>query len=754
MNSEWIIKQKKYDIKENLKYETIFTLANGYRGFRGYNEFSLYNDKGNFIAGIFNRGKSEVTEIVNSFSPLDIKIYFDNKLFTLDTFNYKNFERILDMKNGILYTEVTAIISDESEVKIKSERFVSRSDFHRWGAKYTFISRNYKGKITVENIADGNVFNYKHDPYNKTAHIENIKISDINPGVSVRGFTTDKKTGLCESVMIYSETFGKRKYKELSISGSEIYDYLIKENEVSQFYEIGTTGTSKEYGKNFEEKTNENLKNFFYDGYENELKKHSTEMEKIWKISDIEIKGDKKAQIGIRFNIFHLFSCAYEDDSGISIAAKGLHGEGYKGHVFWDTEIFMLPFFTYTQTETARNLLLYRYNTLEGARKNASENGQKGARFPWESADEGTETTPKWGFDYLGNPVRIWTGDEEYHISSDIALAYWNYYRNTKDDDFMINYGAEIFFDTAVFWTSRLEWNNETKLYEINRVIGPDEFHEHVNNNFYTNYLAKWNLEKAYEIFMNMKEKNTEKLNSIMKKLNFTYDDVKIWKELSEKITVRKNENGVIEQFDGYFKLKDIKISEKDSNDMPIWPKGTDLDKLNETQLIKQPDVIMLLLILEDCFSEKSKKINYEYYEKRTMHKSSLSPSMYSVMGLKVGDTKNAYKYFMKTIYTDLEDNQGNTSYGIHAASTGGSWQSAVFGFGGFSVDSDEMININPWIPENWNSLKFRIKWRNNIFLFEIFKNKIYIFSDEKTEIKVKNKIYKIEKDKKNIIKI
>lgn len=221
-------------------------------------------------------------------------------------------------------------------------------------------------------------------------------------------------------------------------------------------------------------------------GVERLLSEHIEEYDKLWDVAKLEVIGDEVADRSLKFNVFHLLSMANPEDERVSLGAKGLHGEGYKGHVFWDTEIFMLPFYIYTNPKAARAMLMYRYNLLDAARENARKNEYKGAQFPWESADTGQEETPKWGYDYLGKPVRIWTGDIEYHISADIAFAVLEYVRATDDIEFLLNYGAEIVIETARFWASICKYNEEKDRYEINDVIGPDEFHEHCNNNAYT----------------------------------------------------------------------------------------------------------------------------------------------------------------------------------------------------------------------------------------------------------------------------
>ncbi|RLL83326.1 kojibiose phosphorylase [Petrotoga sp. HKA.pet.4.5] len=739
----WEIVQDEYNPEENKKYETIFTLANGYRGLRGFNEFSSYGWKGNFIAGIYDKSEAEVQEIVNNPDPLTIKFYIDGKRINLDNHKIRNFKRFLDMRKAILKTNLEVELTSGEILTINVERFVSKNDVHRWATKYEIVPKNFSGKLIIENTIDGSITNSVHDPYKEVKHYNVLKMKDLEPGIFLKSSTKEKAIDVVEATTLRcyrnnNNLLRNRSFKILGDKVKELYEIFLEKDEVYTIYKYGVTYTTRDNISDVEKVSEEALVEFAFEGYEKELKKHCEEWEKIWDDIDIEIKGDEKAQLGFRFNVFQLTSCANKNDTSVSIAAKGLHGEGYKGHIFWDTEIFMVPFFIYSQPETAKSLLLYRYNTLNGARENAILNGYKGAQFPWESTDNGLETTPKWGKDYLGNPVRIWTGDEEIHITADIPFAYWEYFRATNDENFMFDYGAEIFFETAKFWESRLEYNEQKERYEINNVIGPDEFHEHVNNNAYTNYLARWNLKKAYEISNLLKQRDFKKYDRLCNNLGLSEKAFKNWKEISEKIFIPKfDDTELIEQFEGYFKLKDYIINEWDKNKMPLWPKGVEINKLDKTQLVKQADVIMLLLLLEDEFDSSTKKLNYDYYEKRTMHKSSLSPSMYSIMGLKVGDHHNAYEYFMKTVMTDLEDNQGNTEFGLHAASTGGSWQSIVYGFGGLSVDESGVLNLNPWIPEKWEKLSFKIYWKGAKITISIFQDKVILESTQDLMVKV-----------------
>lgn len=742
----WNIVQPEYNSNENSKYETIFTLANGYRGLRGSIEFSKIGCRGNFIAGIFDKSDTQVTEIVNCQDPLPLNLYIEDEPLDFEKCSIYDFNRTLNMEEGVLYLKARLETPKGKMIGLTSERYVSKNDVHRWGIKYTIIPLNFSGKLFIENIIDGTITNSAWDPSNIAKHFSVMQAYDFAPGIALKTSTLEKHIEVMESSVLIGKSekgdcLKSRKYNVFGEKVREFYEVFVNANTKYTLYKLGCTYSSRDT-EDIECSCRQNMLSFIKDGFEAEKSFHIEAMKKIWNTIDIRIEGDSLAQIGIRFNLFQLSSSAYRGDERVSIAAKALHGEGYKGHVFWDTEVFMLPFFIYTMPDVAKSLLLYRYNTLKGARKNARLNGYKGAQFPWESADEGLEVTPKWGFDYDGNPIRIWTGDEEYHINSDITFGIYEYYRATLDKEFMLNFGLEIFFDTATFWKSRVEYNEPEDRYEVNKVIGPDEFHEHVNNNVYTNYLAKWSLKKALQFAMWAKKESSVTFDRLCTKLGLDDSDFKQWDTIQQKIYIPTGKDGkLIEEFEGYFKLPDVTISQHDENGMPLWPELNGV-RYNDTQLIKQPDVVMLMIMLGEEFDKDTKLENYKYYEARTMHKSSLSPSMYSILGLAVGDTRNSYRYFIKTIMTDLEDNQGNTALGFHAASAGGSWQSAIFGFGGLNIDKGMILNLNPWIPDGWKSMSFTINWQNSEIHVKITRDALAVTSSNDIKIKVYGKDY------------
>ena len=312
--------------------------------------------------------------------------------------------------------------------------------------------------------------------------------------------------------------------------------------------------------------------------------------------------------------------------------------------------------------------------------------------FPWESAGLGEDETPGWAKDLDGKVIKIRTGKLEHHITADIAYAYYYYYNATHDETFLKDYGYEVLFETARFWASRVEYNKRKKKYEINNVIGPDEFHVDINNNAFTNMMAKWNLLIAYKMYRKIKKSGTGIFRRLVKKIGLSAREPGQWKNIAARISINMNKQQVIEQFEGYFRKKRVKITSWDENSMPIVTQKMTPRDYAKTQLVKQADVIMLLYLLSDVFSRRTKKVNYEYYIARTIHKSSLSLPICALMAIDMGDKNRGYQFFNTALHTDISDVHNNTDEGIHAACMGGTWQALINGFAG-GIDGGKGYN-------------------------------------------------------------
>jgi kojibiose phosphorylase len=444
-------------------------------------------------------------------------------------------------------------------------------------------------------------------------------------------------------------------------------------------------------------------------GFDARLAAHRRAWAELWEACDCEIVGDPVAAQALRFGIYQLLIAANPDDPTVNIGAKSLTGEGYRGHVFWDTEVLMLPFFILTQPDTARSLLRYRHHTLPAARELAAADGFGGARYPWESADTGAEECPRWTND---GQFRFWTRDEEIHVSADVAYGIVSYLEATADIAFLIDHGAEILFETSRFWVDRAEPNDHGG-FSIKQVMGPDEFHSHVDDNAFTNALARWSLRRAAQVHDELASSHPNELAVLAARIGLSPSETGRWRAVADGlvITASQDRGGVIEQFAGYFERDDVPITSWDANNMPRYPEGYHHFNCEETMLLKQPDVVMLLHMLPEEFELETKRANFEFYEARTLHKSSLSPAIHAIMGLEVGDAERALQYFARSAYVDLADNQGNTREGIHIASAGGTWQVVVFGFAGFGIRHDT-LTFDPRLPSEWQRIRFRLCWR------------------------------------------
>jgi kojibiose phosphorylase len=430
-----------------------------------------------------------------------------------------------------------------------------------------------------------------------------------------------------------------------------------------------------------------------------------------WDSADVQVVGDDVLQQALRFAVYHLISAANPDDSRTSIGARALTGTAYRGHVFWDTEIYMLPFYTCTAPASARALLGYRYHTLPAARDKARNAGYRGAMYAWESADTGEEVTPTTAVTLSGEVIPIRNGAMEVHITADIAYAVWQYWKGTADDTFLLDYGAEILLESARFWASRGRIEQDG-LYHIRHVIGPDEYHEDVDDNAFTNLMASWNLRRGVEVFELLRERWAERWQKLADKLQISDSEASDWPKLADVVATGFDPATLIyEQFAGYF--------EKEHVDLKTYePRFAAMDailgynRVQQTDIVKQPDVVMAIYLLWDQFPLEVREANFRYYEPRTAHGSSLSPSIHALVAARLGDIELAAHYLRQSAEIDLGNTMGNAAGGVHAAALGGLWQAIMFGFAGVQLDHDG-ITLSPNLLVHWGRLSFPLQWRN-----------------------------------------
>lgn len=393
-----------------------------------------------------------------------------------------------------------------------------------------------------------------------------------------------------------------------------------------------------------------------------------------------------------------------------------MSGFGYRGHVFWDNEIFVLPFFIYTQPYIARNMLMYRVHGLPGARRKAAANGFAGAQFPWESAETGDEVTPTW-VPHFSDPtqlVRIWTGDIQIHISADIAYAMHQYWQATGDDDFWCQAGIPVLLETAVFWGERAE--PEGKCYAIRDVIGPDENHDHVDNNQFTNYMVRWHLDTALAALDWLESHDLDIYLQLISELDLTFERLAQWQRVIDGLFIFHDpDTGLIEQFEGFYDHKDVDWAEYRGRTRSMQ-EILGIEGCAEHKALKQADVIALLCLLGDQFDEKTWQANWDYYVPITDHEygSSLGPSMHAWAACRMQKPDEAYQHLVRAAHADLNDVRGNAGDGIHAASAGGLWEAVVFGFAGMQITDTGPV-FNPQFPSHWKRVAFNILYQGQL---------------------------------------
>ncbi|MCW4355004.1 glycoside hydrolase family 65 protein [Hoyosella sp. YIM 151337] len=724
----WLITESGFSRGRANYHETVFTIGNGRLGTRGSFEEGHQGElSGTFLAGVYDSHDSPVIDLVNAPDWLGFVVTVGGVRMDIDTCSVVTHERALDIRHGVLWRKSTFRDSLGRETTLETIRFASMADRRLCVLRAEVTADNHEAEIVVESSIDGRRRNLERKPayppgtkfapeikwekWAKTNHLAetgrlaanssiHLGMRTISSGIDI-GYSAATET---------SVTPRSHAVREQHARIADVLTFTPAAGETIRLDKFVSIVTSRDNAAVYDS-CQKALAAHRAAGFDAVLADSKTAWTRKWDDCDTEIVGDAEATKAMRFNAYQLLIAVNEDDPTVSIGAKSLSGEGYRGHIFWDTEILMLPFFIYTQPDAAKALLRYRYHTLDGARIIASKSGFRGARYAWESADSGREECPQWTAD---GRERLWMGEEELHITADVAYGVLTYVAATGDTEFLADFGAEIVFETSRYWADCVTWSRSRGAYELNSVIGPDEFHSHVDNNAYTNALVRWQFGEALRIYRELQANNPEALARIADKIELTAREVEQWGEIASLIAAnRTNNSGVIEQFDGYFDRTHVPITMWDDNNMPQYPEGYHHFNCEDTDLLKQPDVVMLMYLLPDQFALDAKRANFDYYEARTLHKSSLSPAIHAIMGIEVGDHTRALQYFTRSAFVDLADNQGNTHEGIHAASAGGTWQAFVSGFGGFRV-MNGTPTFNPWLPPEWDEIRFRLRWRGS----------------------------------------
>ena len=769
----WSVKYHGYDENKEQVRESLCTVGNGYFGTRGaleeYNADGIHYP-GTYISGLYNKLESKISEksIVNedmvncpNWLPVTFRIGNDDWI-NIGNITIVSFKRILNIRNGILYKKI--IIKDKSgrETLIESKRLASMENKHIAALRYNIIALNYSDYIHVKAGLDGNIENKGVKRYMEcnSKHLEILDISGNGPKSKIKVRTNQSGIEITEisklNIFLNYQKINpdiKRSIKQKAIYSE--FSYKLIEGNILTVDKILLIRTSKDKDyNNFEENLLDKIESF------EEVEKNSEkEWNNIWKEVDIKIEGDRLAQKLIRFNIYHLmisFSKHNIDiDSGFP--ARGLHGEAYRGHIFW-VEMFILPVYNMHFPEVAKSILMYRYRRLSEARKNAKDNGYKGAMFPWQSGSKGCEETQvlhlnpvsgKWGPDY--SPLQR-------HVSLAIAYNIWNYYHISDDISFLNDYGLEMILEICRFWAGISEYNTETGHYEIKNVMGPDEFHEQYNSehnggikdNSYTNIMVVWLLNKAFEILDIL---DNAIINNVFIKIGFNELELDRWDDIRSKINIVISDNGILSQFDGYFNLKELdweEYKEKYKNisrmDRILKAEGKSVD---DYKIAKQADALMVFYNLKlneikkilnqlgYSVREDFLKVNFNYYYKRTAHGSTLSNIVHSYLANLLGNKEPGRELYDKALQSDYMDIQGGTTgEGIHTGVMAGSVLITLYSYIGLDLSKD-IIHINPCLPESFRKVSFSLIFKKDTCSFEISNDIVTIFINSKKQTKI-----------------
>ena len=699
--ADWQIREGGYEPALEHEIESRFAIGNGFLGLRGsLDQPTNISRLGTFIAGLFDLQNEapQIPVLIAGPDWLQVCLEVDCQAVSLEVSTTLKYTRTLDLRLGVLFTDLEQELKPGLVVKLRALRFASLTRLCLLGQL-----------IEIE-VNQASNLSYHTGPDVLATRLS--VVSETPSLLILRTPHRDNFVGLAGRTVCVDASDSRR------ITSHQIQQTRAwRQDGRERTYLARILGFSR--GRTPEEATRR-LDNDIANsaGFRRLYQRNVAAWSERWAAGGVSVRGDDEAQQALRFAVYHLTSAANPDDETVSIGAKGLTGEGYKGHVFWDTEIFLLPFYTFTWPAAARALLMYRYHTLPAARVKARSMGFRGALYAWESADTGEETTPPYALGYQGQIIPILSGFQEHHISADIAFAVWQYWQTTRDTKFLLEGGAEILLETSRFWASRAKLE-EDGLYHIRNVIGPDEYHEDIDDNAYTNVMARFNIERGLETARLLKRRWPDKWRSLASRIGVTAGEMSDWEAVSSHLfTAQDAETGVFEQFFGFASLEQIDVEDYADRTAPMDViLGRERTQLS--QVIKQADVLMFLTLLGDGYSSQVRQANFDYYEPRCGHGSSLSPPTHALLAAQLGNVGLAKAYFEQTAAIDLDDTMGNAAGGVHIAALGGLWQAAVFGFGGLRPHATQ-LEFDPHLPDTWQGLSYCFQWRRRTLQVEI----------------------------------
>lgn len=754
---EWHIIEEGFDAHYNKISESIFSIGNGRMGQRANFEEEYSGDtlSGSYVAGVYYPDKTRVgwwkngypeyfAKVLNAPSWISIHFSIDNQKLDLAKCKILNFVRTLDMKTGLLTRTFSAVLPDGKQVKVEAKRFCSMANGEVGAIRYALTPVNFSAKATISIAVDADVVN-KDSNYDEKFWEEVYKKADEQQAIVV---AQTKKTNFHVATgmryAILQE--GKEVTKRINLEEREKYAGNIVQVDLSEgkeivVYKYGAILSSENHAK---DKLVANCQKVLNDavakGFDKLFEEHAAVWKHKWDECDITIEGDIAAQQGIRFNIFQLTQTYTGEDERLNIGPKGFTGEKYGGSTYWDTEAYCLPFYLGTaEQQVAKNLLIYRHKHLQRAIENAGKLGFKNgaALYPMVTMN-GEECHNEWEITF-----------EEIHRNGAIAYAIFDYIRYTGDESYLASHGLDVLVGISRFWAQRVNFSKDKNKYVMLGVTGPNEYENNVNNNWYTNYIARWTLNYTLESLTKVKSTNVSAYAKIESNLSLKSDETSLWKKIADNMYFPEDKSkGVILQQDGFLDKELMKVSELPAEDRPLNQKWS-WDRILRSCFIKQADVLQGIYFFEDDFDKETIKRNFDFYEPMTVHESSLSPCVHVILASKLGYEEKAYEMYLRTSRLDLDDYNNDTEDGCHITSMAGTWLSVIKGFGGMRIKNDT-LHFTPFIPKKWKSYSFRIEFRGRVIKVKVSNQHVEttLVSGDPFEIKINNESVSLSHNK------
>lgn len=745
----WSIIEEGFD-KERIKSsESLFSIGNGAMGQRANFEESYSGDtfQGSYIAGVYYPDKTRVgwwkngypeyfAKVLNAPNWIGIDVGINGEPLDLATCTHiKNFRRELNMKEGWYRRNFTATLPNQIEIEVVATRFLSLSHDEVGAIKFEISPINADAEILFKPYIDSGITNEDSNWDDKFWNT--TKVTSEKNRAFIESHTMKTHFNVCtfmQAQLVHGEDVGvapdRVSTKELFV-GLEFSQNVKKGEKVSLIKYGGYTVDRNHEANKLTDAANEVLDQVSSLGFDGLLEEQKKAWAQIWEMSDINIEGDVKAQQGIRFNIFQLNQTYTGTDSRLNIGPKGFTGEKYGGSTYWDTEAYCIPFYMATKNqEVARKLLKYRYNHLEKAIENAEKLGFKNgaALYPMVTMN-GEECHNEWEITF-----------EEIHRNGAIAYAIFNYTRYTQDYTYIPEMGLEVLIGIARFWQQRVNWSAHRNKYVILGVTGPNEYENNVNNNWYTNYIAKWCLEYALEQLEHVQQEYPIDYKRIIGKTKLTAKETDLWKKVADQMYFPySEEHGIYLQQDGFLDKDLVRVADLDPKERPINQHWS-WDRILRSPYIKQADTLQGFYFFEDHFTNEELEKHFDFYESYTVHESSLSPCVHAIQAAKLDRMGQAYTFYLRTSRLDLDDYNKEVEEGLHITSMAGTWMSIVEGFGGMRI-KDGKLCFAPKIPDQWDMYSFKINFRDRILKVTVTQDgaTFKIDQGEPLEIKVNN---------------